>query len=514
LRLAAAFAIACCAGTAWASGTDIPDEGTEALGRGAAFVAKADDGTALYYNVAGLARQRGTRVTMDMNIYVHDVAFTRSGAYPGDPSDPRTPWGGTPYPTIHDGSQVFLVPFFALSSDFDYFKRWTFGFSLYGPPGIGEHDYSQSVNTRVKLPNGDQATVDAPSPARYDIAHTNLLILMPTWGAAFKATRWLDVGLAVTWVYSRFGLSNANLTPIGPTTCAGSPPGMPSQDPEFPGCDAYGQIAVTGSTYAFLLSALAHPLPWIDVGLSYRPQIDIHDSGTLHAVPATASPTQIPDTPVNFNTMLPHTVRLGLRVVSHYADGTERGDLELDGTYENWSNKKDRWGRTITDPSQQFDHIYSNQFLLGANGVLDVDLNHGYQDTFSIRAGGAYNFRLSDLQRLTLRMGAYFDSATTDLAHTRLDFNTGVKYALTFGLGYKWRGAALNFAYAYVYSPDRYVTNSANTAVSANNGTHYVVGVDPVIPVGNGLYQPSTHVISLGLTFNISEFGRPTLFSH
>ena len=40
-----------------AGGFDIPDLGTEPLGRGGAFVAKADSPIAIYYNVAGMARR-------------------------------------------------------------------------------------------------------------------------------------------------------------------------------------------------------------------------------------------------------------------------------------------------------------------------------------------------------------------------------------------------------------------------------------------------------------------------
>jgi long-chain fatty acid transport protein len=502
----ASFVVPLCliSSAALAGGYDIPDEGTEALGRGAAFAAKADDGTALYYNVAGLAQQRGTRVLMDINLMFHDTAFTRAGLYPGDPSDPSTPWARSPYPTIHDGTQTFEVPFFALSSDFNFFKRLTLGFALYGPPGVGEHDYSQSTSILAKQHNGSYATVIAPSPARYDLAHANLLILMPTWGAGFRAAKWLDIGFAVQWVYARFGLSNASLYTAQESLCVGSP--------DYPGCDSYGQIDASGNTFGLLFSALAHPTGWLDIGLSYRPQIDIHATGNLHGVPPAVSPTQLGDTDVHFNTMLPHMLRAGLRVANHYDDGTEKADLEFDATYENWGATRDRIFRSIDDPSQKLDHIYADQFMLGT-GVLDVNLNHGYRDTFSLRLGGAYNWRVSDLIRVILRLGTYLDSAATDLAHTRLDFNTGVKWAFTMGLGYRWKGMTANIAYAFVYSPARDVSNSAETAVSAINGTSYLPG-EPMIAVGNGRYEYSMHILSLGLTFNIAEFRKATLLPH
>jgi len=89
-RLVTAFVTAFVAvvpASAAAGGFEIPDNGTEALGRGAAFTAKADDGTALQYNIAGFARQRGTRLLVNTNLWVSDYSFARSGTYPDDPAN-------------------------------------------------------------------------------------------------------------------------------------------------------------------------------------------------------------------------------------------------------------------------------------------------------------------------------------------------------------------------------------------------------------------------------------------
>src|ERR1700757_3833401 len=98
-RGAVIVALVAAARAVYAGGLEIPDNGTEALGRGGAFTAKADDATALEYNIAGLARQRGTRVLLDGNIILSTLDFTRSGPYPDAPSA-ATPWGGQPFPTV------------------------------------------------------------------------------------------------------------------------------------------------------------------------------------------------------------------------------------------------------------------------------------------------------------------------------------------------------------------------------------------------------------------------------
>ena len=60
--------------------------------------------------------------------------------------------------------------------------------------------------------------------------------------------------------------------------------------------------------------------------------------------------------------------------------------------------------------------------------------------------------------------------------------------------------------FAYVYMPQRDVTNSKIRAVSTNNGTVYQPS-DPNVIVGNGIYKSNMTTVSLGMTFNFDEFG-------
>src|SRR5262249_16621021 len=73
---------------AWAGGEEFPDNGAQALSRGGAFTAKADDLTALQYNVAGLAKVRGTRLLLSVNLVNADASFTRAGSYPVNAGSP------------------------------------------------------------------------------------------------------------------------------------------------------------------------------------------------------------------------------------------------------------------------------------------------------------------------------------------------------------------------------------------------------------------------------------------
>src|SRR5262245_46170633 len=165
------FLIVCSSSVAWAGGFELPGNGTEALGRGAAFTAKADDATAMEYNVAGLARQRGTQLLINANMLFHGYEFQRAGNYPVETPQAgmmANPWSGQPFPTVKNSVGAFFAPELGITTDFGKLDRWTFGFSVFGPSSVGQRDFGQKVSV---------SGMSWPSPARYDIVKTNLLIV-------------------------------------------------------------------------------------------------------------------------------------------------------------------------------------------------------------------------------------------------------------------------------------------------------------------------------------------------
>src|SRR5213595_3092880 len=71
-------------GSVLASGFAIPEQGAKATGMGGAFAATADDPSAIFYNVAGLAQQR------HMELLVGGTTINFSNEFRGDPNDPFT----------------------------------------------------------------------------------------------------------------------------------------------------------------------------------------------------------------------------------------------------------------------------------------------------------------------------------------------------------------------------------------------------------------------------------------
>src|SRR5579863_217995 len=157
-------------------GFEIPDNGTEGLGRGGAFTAKADDPTAIQYNIAGLAAQKGTNLLLDGHVVLGDYEFQRAGVYGDNPTNPATPWGGQRYPLVRDQGGPFFAPFGALTSDLGL-ERWTFAVGAFGPSSVGNRTYPLGVD-------------GLPSPARYDAAQIEGLIIFPTVAAAYRLAPW------------------------------------------------------------------------------------------------------------------------------------------------------------------------------------------------------------------------------------------------------------------------------------------------------------------------------------
>ncbi len=64
---------------AFAGGYQLNEQGARAVGMGGAFVARASDPSAIYYNPAGLAFQKGTNILLGTNIITPSMKFKGVG---------------------------------------------------------------------------------------------------------------------------------------------------------------------------------------------------------------------------------------------------------------------------------------------------------------------------------------------------------------------------------------------------------------------------------------------------
>jgi long-subunit fatty acid transport protein len=455
-----------------AGGFEFGANGTEALGRGGAFTAKADSPLALEYNVAGLARQRGTRLLFDSNLHFGSYSFQRAGV------DSR----GQPYGLVEDQAQKpFYAPFVGVSTDFGYFDRWTFAVGGFGPSSIGKRSY----------PAGD----DGLGAARYDVVSTNTTVFLPTVAAAVRPSRFVDLGLALQLAHGSFELSSVSFVKGNAT------PDGPCRDRlEDPRCDNRTEVNVRSKVDVLVaLGLLIHPTESVDIGLHVRSGANfgakkITATGTLQAV--TPNGTVLGPEDATFTADLPWIFRLGARYAFRRA-GREAGDIEVNATYEAWSLSEGE-GSRLQAPSP----------LNPNNLTLDVTLPHHYRDTYSLRVGGAFN-QPAGPATLTLRAGLFFDSSATADTDTRLDFNTLPKLGATAGLGARIRGVTLNVAYAFIHSFPRDVADGRLRPIDASSGMPLVDSFgNPTPGVNNGRYEGRNHILSLGMQVRFDEMIR------
>ncbi len=459
LGLGLVAALAATSSRAVAGGFEIPDVGTEALGRGGAFTAKASDPTALVYNVAGLAGQRGTRVLVDAHSVLSAYSFQRAGVYPDNPRDPATPWGGTPFPKVSSQTGFFVAPMVAITSDLG-FDRITFALGAYGPSGVPNRTYALGVDGK-------------PSPARYDLVQSKSILVLPTAAVAYRLTPWLDVGVGAHLVAVGVDELSVSSSETSTTLCPNH---------EYRPCDSTGHLKATGYGAAASLGLLARPAPWLALGLSVRSASSVVAKGTIEGQAPLATPVVVEPGDAEVTAALPWVVRAGARVPFH--EGSfETGDVEVDGTYEAWGASEQ--GSRLSIPKV---NLYRD---------INATLLHHYQDTFSVRVGAAYNLRVGE-GVVTLRCGSYFDSAATRPAATRVDYDTLAKTAVTVGVGYHTSSIAVNVGYAEIFAADRTVSEGEYRPINGAQRGQTVGASGELLPaVNSGTYSSHNRIVSL-----------------
>jgi long-subunit fatty acid transport protein len=465
--------------SAYAGGFELPDLGAQALGRGAAFTAKADDPMALHYNVAGLARQRGTHLLLGASVVLHQFDFQRAGNYGGvQGANSTNAWEGQPFPRVSSEGGPGVLPTMTLSSDFGL-DRFTLSAGVFTPSTATGHAFAKTVT--------DAQGNIAPSPSRFDTlpAGSNLLAY-PTLGAAFRVTRTLDVGIsahAAIFSTEQTALSyqDSPNTQDSKRTCVYA---------EHPDCTAEAFAAGSGKGFGGSVGAMLRPVPALQFGAQFRLPTTISAETPIRIVQSTKLAGPLPGEFAATTTLkLPWILRMGVRYIG-MEDTFERFDLEVDATLEGWNAAQGKGITTFLPVSPG-----------GGKNLTNVS-KHNYQDTFSIRTGGAYNIPTRSVGLISLRAGAFYDSSATRGQDTRLDFDTLTKIGGTLGFGFRTGIVTINAAFAWVQSLQRTVTDGT---MRINNDLNAGKEVDakgvPFPAFNNGTYGGATQMAVLTVDF-------------
>ncbi len=503
-------------------GFSYPDLGAAALSRGGAFVARADDPTALWYNTAGAALAAGTQILVDVNIFNENIRYQRR-VYPVYGADrtlavpldryPHAP--GERMPEVQNDNGPFPIPFVGLTGDLglSFLRRHRLALLLgvFGPNAHPKRSYPTSCEPGVSpcRPPSDPAR-SVPNPARYDTLATDILVLNPSLGLAWRPLSWLSVGATFQAAYARFSIEKAVAAVW--TSKGGQPTEDPDQDLGVR-IDAQDLFTPSG-----ILGVHLRPTSFLELGLATQLPLahrcvgeaaitipsTVTGAGSVYASPNPA--------PVEIDLRFPWVVRAGARYVRRDAGGRERFDLELDFVWESTSTLDELVVETDTK-------LGFAGFSESAMRIRTIEQRYEWRDTWSLRLGGSYRIGLRPGLELLLRGGAFYESSAEPEELTRLDFLPLARFGLTAGLGVEWGRWRFAVGYARLIHQTRTVApdgGDRRTGLCAASGgaegcgseAVQIVPIAPNVgkPVGDGSYGYSIDILSLGVTLSL---GRP-----
>ena len=482
-----------CVGLLWASaasagGYEYPDGGVVAVGRGGAFAAKADDLSAIYFNPAGLAGQKGTRLLFTTNLARQAITFTRAGT---DPS-------GGPFPAVSNSVGFFTgdahigAPIFGVSSDFGL-KDITFALGVHAPPAYGATRYPKDGPQRFALIDMDAALVF------YDLS------------IGWRAHPRLDLGVSLQLGHM---LKTKMSQAVNAWFAEGSGPSA--------GYDTIVHLKFDpGFSLGMLLGAIYRPpVKGLTIGLAIRP-FPIHFElagtvtpeypGSFLARQAEKGRVYLTTGNVFMKQDLPVMGRLGVRY-AYTRNEDEVFDVEGDLVYEAWS---------VVDA---LTIRFGGQMAIGQDAGPDymkplqpVTVPRDWKDTVSVRVGGDYHVLQARGMKpgLTVRLGTFYESPAVPEESTNLDFLSFHRVGVGTGFSFSWYAFDLALAYSHIFQLARDVSKSSLVVQMpmspcqppySDPKTCASVGVPPGPEVGQGRYESGFDVISVGLSVRFDRF--------
>lgn len=389
--------------SAMAAGFRLPEAGVKPMGMGFAFVAQADDPSAIYFNPAGLTQLEGHHF-MAGGIYIRE----NGGEFDG--TTPLT------LGAVRSEAQKDL-DFFVPNAYWTWkaTPRLAIGVGLFVPFGLAQ-EYQDK-----------ETSIFRNQVSRVEI---QTFVLNPS--VAWKVNDFLSVGAGFDFMYGSAELTQRGVVNVG-----------------FPLNIFRLKLEGEGTALGYNFGVLITPLEHWKVGFSYRSRftldienadVDVRDiNSTVGFVPPggfTAAQvfggTSF-DTEADTKIKMPATATVGVAYVR------DRLTVEADVDWTFW----DRFNKLAIN-------------IEGNNPLLpDAVRPEEWKDVLAVRVGLEY--RVTD--PLALRVGFVYDQ-TPIPDHTLSPLLPGAdRFNYTAGVGYKYRSWTFDLAYLYVDKDDRSVNN-------------------------------------------------------
>ncbi len=471
--------------------TEFPDNGSEQLGRGGAWVARASDPVAAFYNPAGLAGQR-MRITAQLNLVHQETCFART-AIPSDTTLDKQ-MDGT-FPKVCSTEPFALPP------------NPVFAFTYRVSPKLG---IAAAFLTPSYVPSSNWAeqVSGLPSPQRYMLLKRSSLFMMPTLAVGYEAIPGLRLGASFTWGIASMSYAFAAVA----SSSTGANPLANDVRAEVSATD----IFVPGGTLGALYSAGDN----VDFGAWFKFSKPIQASGDLKTQTSTgilgdtgkpncSTPGNVPECKggaVHVQMPVPLELKLGARF--HKAIGHYEGlrdpmlqdvwDIEVNFT---WVRDGDFDRMQMRLPAyDDGGGVLPLNGLMGARIPANADMVRGYRDVLGVRLGGDFNLLPG---KFAVRAGTFVETAAQDARFQSIDHMGGMRIGVSAGGTWRvsskatWRAFELAFGYMHMV-----VLNQTNTTPNGNPafsiaGPNYRTPW----PVNSGTISSSLDAINLGLSY-------------
>jgi long-chain fatty acid transport protein len=496
--------------------TEFPDNGSEQMGRGGAWVARASDPLAVVFNPAGLAGQR-TALTAQANLSIQSTCFTRVKAANDSSQETGFVDAGGTYPKVCTEGHLFPNPQLAFA--YRATDRLGLGIAIVGPSGVGDHKWPDFVDF-----NGTKQ----PAPNRYLLIEGKSFFLTPTIGAGYEVIDGLRFGAAFQW-----GILKAKFNNAAPALNGPNPPRSNDINATL--------IAADYFVPAFNVGALYSPTEFFDVGAWYKWSDSVKARGDAYIQAnyftpqvAAGNKSGITDTDTSMKNCgqgtttvcgdggnatlklpIPMEARLGFRyhmprAVTDAATKAHRRDPMAQDVFDaevdfTWANNSSIDKLDVRFPGNaQGDAIIP---AYGTPGLIppDASVPHHYKDVIGVRVGGDYNVLPN---QLALRIGGYFETNGQDEKYQNIDFMGGSRLGVAGGGSYRIpigeNSLDLMLGYMHVFVADQKNDNPNSDGVRANAGSACFPSKDAGVPCDNG--QPRYRTVwpvNLGTITNV-----------
>lgn len=413
----------------FAGGYQVNEHGARAMGMGGAFVALASDASAVFFNPAGLAYQKGINVMVGGTFIMPSTSFTSA----------------TPVrPEAKMVSQTFFPPNVYISYNMDDI---TFAVGVFAPYGLGTEWESKW-------------------DGRYSAVKTDLQALYINPSVGYRINDQWSVGAGVSFITGTAKLSRKIRTLVAVL-------------PPNPLTTTDGEITLDGSGSGFTFNAgvLYKPTQELSVGVSYRHVAKVKYEGDAKFSNMQALASYFPGGTGSVELPMPSNLQGGI-AYKVTPDLTVAADIQ----YVVWSAYDNL---TITLPSGPAP-VPPSTLVLGTKPLQATSVQaKNWKDSFLYRLGGEYK-----MDQLTLRAGFIYDGTPQITPSVepmlpdanRTEFTVGAGYmvseSVTVDVAYQFISSAErtgSFVDPFVVSPTTYKGNYKSTAnlFGLNLGLHF-----------------------------------------